>query len=114
MADKAKPCFQEFITKVHTAVGDLYSLEFNHGNLRLANICYNKIFEPVLIDLDGASPVVYDSYYNEDIQTSANKILIHFEKLRHMKASWTRWWLLNLMVNKGVCKEKLLKDDFAL
>ena len=91
----------------YTAVGELYSLGFNHGDLRFINICFNELFEPVLIDLDRASSVVSDRNYGKDIQTIANKILIHYEKstrlLRYMKAGQDDEFL-NLMINKGIWK----------
>ena len=102
-----------YYNTIYTAVGELYSLGFNHGNLRFINICFNELFEPVLIDLDRASSIVSDSNYGKDIQTIANQILIHYEKStrlsRHMKAGQDEDFL-DLMINKGIYKEKLLKD----
>lgn len=52
MVDEAEPCLKEVVIKVNHAVKELHNLGFQHGNLIFRNICYNKMFKPVQIDLD--------------------------------------------------------------
>ena len=85
--DEAEPCLNEVIIKVHAAIEELHDLGFQHGDVRFPNICYNRIFNPVLIDLDQASAVVPGISYDEDVQCFANEILNHLITLKHLKAA---------------------------
>ena len=109
-AEEAEPCLKELVIKVHVALKELHDLGYQHGDARFPNICYNSTFEPVLIDLDRASPVVHGCSFDEDIQCFSKEILHHFEN-KHEKAVQSDEFL-GEMVRKGIFNEKLLGDSF--
>ena len=54
---EAGECLQDFVSSLMKALKELHSFGLAHYDVRLPNICFNKSYEAVLIDLDFCRPV---------------------------------------------------------
>ncbi len=73
---EARCCCTELVKGIHIALQELHHRSLAHNDVRLENILFNRIHEPILIDLDRATSVnTLFSYFN-----SAESCMYSFPK----------------------------------
>ena len=70
--EQAKRCLLPLVLGINCALGKLHALELSHNDLRLENVCFNRQFEVVLIDMDRCYPIsqLYPLFKSSSSQSS--------------------------------------------
>ena len=53
---EARRCLKTLVMKIHVALAELHSYGLSHTDIRPPNICFNKVYAAVLIDMDRCAP----------------------------------------------------------
>ena len=133
--DEASRCWPYLVKEVMVALKELHDIGFSHLDIRLPNICFNKNFEAVLVDIDFCRGK--DRYYEnthsclyrlpENITVPRNDLLDYMQVgwmvayiFHHEVEEHSRKWLeqpeyikndplISSLVTKCVYDEKKLK-----
>ena len=99
--EQAKRCLLPLVLGINCALGKLHALELSHNDLRLENVCFNRQFEVVLIDMDRCYPIseLYPMFTSSRSQSSCMYDRQHVMKTGiqtdYFQLGWLIAWVLD-------------------
>ena len=99
--EQAKRCLLPLVLGINCALGKLHALELSHNDLRLENVCFNRQFEVVLIDMDRCFHIsqLYPMFTSSRSQSSCMYDIQHLRKTGsqtdYFQLGWLIAWVLD-------------------